>query len=91
MPRVTGSSPCCGRTLDGATCADGSQKKPKAGDVSVCMYCQAVLFFRADGTLRRLNTEEMGKLSPDERDALIAVVMTIEKLNENRARERRGG
>lgn len=35
--------PSCGAVLDAATAIDGSSKRPKTGDFSVCVYCGAAL------------------------------------------------
>jgi hypothetical protein len=37
--------PGCGEILSGATAVDLSGRAPKSGDVTICLYCTAVLEF----------------------------------------------
>ena len=47
MPAST--CPTCGYVMDDATCVTDASKRPKPGDVSVCMRCGEILAF--SGTL----------------------------------------
>lgn len=47
--------PTCGNVNDAATCVEG-EHSPSPGDVSVCLYCAAILIF-TDELETRLPTE----------------------------------
>ena len=71
--------PCCGRKLDGATKTHGERKRgPKAGDLSLCVYCGEMLIFADDSYLREPTDEELVAvmLSPvwPEVEAMIAFI-----------------
>lgn len=53
----------CGKVLDGAT-AVNADCTPKAGDLTVCIYCRTVLMFTAAG---ELEPADPAKLPPDVR------------------------
>lgn len=59
-------SPCpeCKKVMDGATCFN-EDAVPGPGDVTVCMYCSALLVYEKDMQLRKMTPEEERKL-PDE-------------------------
>jgi hypothetical protein len=44
--------PACQHKLDGASHPGDDSKKPKPGDISVCISCSVVLEFQTDLTLR---------------------------------------
>ncbi len=52
------ASPCghCGKSLDGASHADGLKAKP--GDISLCIYCCNVNVFGEDLRLQKLTDEQ---------------------------------
>lgn len=54
--------PNCRTVVDGATAVDGSEAFPSPGDVTVCVYCAAVLIFTATG-LRLPTFAELEKLA----------------------------
>lgn len=49
--------PECQRLLDAATDV-ASDQRPRDGDWSICLYCQAFLVFRANGRLRPAAEDE---------------------------------
>lgn len=61
--------PACLRTLNGAA-AIGRRATPRAGDLSVCCYCTALLEFNTDLTVRLLSREVFESLSVDMRERL---------------------
>lgn len=59
--------PLCTTVLDGATgiSLDGPERpQPKAGDVTVCAYCSAVLAFTVDG-LRQATAADLTQVDPE--------------------------
>ena len=57
--------PSCGKVLDAASSLQG--RKPKAGDVSICLECANVGIFDADLTLRRPTKAEKRHIHGDVR------------------------
>lgn len=55
--------PECGHKIDAAT----GPVVPKAGDVSICIYCSAINVFNADRTIRPATDEEMREFAGDPR------------------------
>lgn len=53
--------PSCGKKLDAASAADGSEKRPSAGDVTLCMYCAAVLRFSPEMRPLLMTAEQLMK------------------------------
>lgn len=62
----------CGFLLNGVTAADGSDLKPKQGDISICLNCGAPAVL--DATLRRrpLGLTDLAKLSTADLSAISA-------------------
>jgi hypothetical protein len=55
--------PACGALCNAASVADRrGEAHPKEGDVSVCLYCQAVSIFRADLSLREPTEKEWDEI-----------------------------
>ncbi len=48
--------PTCKKLLDGFTAVD-HDKKPKAGDVTICVYCNEVLQFNDDMSMKLASAE----------------------------------
>ena len=48
--------PSCRKLLDGFTAVD-HDKKPKAGDVTICAYCNVVLQFNDDMSMKLASPE----------------------------------
>lgn len=67
--------PKCGKKLDGATSGDNPDEEimPQKYDLSICLYCVAVLQYEEDLSLRELSDDELGKL-PSEAFAEIMMV-----------------
>jgi hypothetical protein len=61
--------PRCDAPLTGASDMEGSAR-PRPGDVSVCLYCAALLKYTAQRTLRALTAAEVRALAVDEPDVL---------------------
>lgn len=65
--------PDCGTKLDGATVVvqpgEPEESMPTAVDVTVCVYCGAILEFTADG-FRHISPQTLEALTADERRAL---------------------
>jgi hypothetical protein len=68
MPRTNPEARCpaCQTTLDGAS-SMGDRPMPRPGDLSVCVYCTALLEFNTDLTLRLAPTESLLRLEPEQR------------------------
>lgn len=57
-------------TLDGANNIDESIVAPKAGDLTVCMYCATSLEFVSVSQLRKLDAAQIEALEPELRAGL---------------------
>lgn len=63
--RVTASlCLACGKTLDAAS---GANKRPKPGDITLCMYCGHIMAFDGKLHFRPLTDAEMHKVAGDKR------------------------
>lgn len=72
--------PGCGTVLTGAT-SIGSDNVPKHGDVTVCVYCAALLHFVGVGelvTLERMNLQQISALDQETQSTLLRAVRAIE-------------
>lgn len=71
MSHRVAPSPCpkCARVLDGASGLSDSQP-PAEGDVTVCLYCGAMLTFGAELALRVLSPAEFNAMPADVRGEL---------------------
>lgn len=56
----------CQRINDGASNPYSTQR-PKEGDVSVCIYCSAVMCFTSSGAVRPFKAAEMERMLADKR------------------------
>jgi hypothetical protein len=63
--------PSCKRELTTHAGLDDSAP-PKAGDLSVCAYCQVIVQFTREGTFRQVTADEINDLPVDLRRQLIA-------------------
>lgn len=71
------SCPRCFRSgLDAATNAGPERCAPKPGDVTVCLYCRALLVFTDTMQLRPLKDDEFSLLPPTTQAALRAAQRT---------------
>ena len=69
--------PDCGRDVGGFTGPSGQGLRPSPGDVSVCVYCGAVLRFTDSLALRLATPWELGQLPGDVRARLAAMRVTV--------------
>lgn len=51
--------PQCGAKLDGAYDPTDPTNSPKGGDATVCVYCESVLMYNDDLSLRKAEREDM--------------------------------
>lgn len=82
--------PKCGRVINAQFSADGSDRKPKAGDVSVCAYCATLLIFDAGKPPAPIepNASELASMQADpevwaELQRVIAVIKRFNSSHEN--------
>lgn len=54
--------PCCGVKLNGASNADEHTEPPRPGDISMCLYCGALLEFGPKLERIKLSDEVFNKL-----------------------------
>lgn len=75
---VETACPVCGETLDTHERALGQDIPPKAGDLSVCLYCGNALVFEGEPlTLRAMNEGDLAKLQPHFRQTLARVMKAV--------------
>lgn len=77
MPKVI--CPTCGTGLDAATNLT-DETAPKAGDITICGYCQTIAEFTGAGQLVTLSQEKLDSLPPEVRGVLSEVVAECRKL-----------
>jgi hypothetical protein len=70
--------PCCLKVLDGATGPAG--ERPKAGDLTVCAYCTAVLAYTEGLGLRIFTEAERAALSPEEKETIARTIIVVAKI-----------
>jgi hypothetical protein len=63
--------PTCGHRIDAASCGEGRQ--PRAGDLSVCLYCGQPLEFGEDLQLKVLSEETLKTLPPELQAKIVAI------------------
>lgn len=54
--------PCCDHRLDASFEAKGQNIDPKPGDLSICIYCLAILEYQKDLTFKELLEEDLKKM-----------------------------
>lgn len=54
--------PQCNYKLDAASVAEGEDRLPCEGDVSVCLNCGQVMKYQADLTLRQITAHEIAEI-----------------------------
>ncbi len=82
--KVRDRNPCpsCMRNLSGATgVGDSEGKKPRMGDISLCVYCGAVLTFVRNMSLALAGDDDLEGLEPDQRDLLARAAAAIRARN----------
>ncbi len=62
---------CCGETLNDTTCTEDGVTSPRAGDVSVCLYCGNLMIFTKDGGRRDMTEAEREEIMEDPRSGAI--------------------
>lgn len=77
--------PKCRAKLDGASGID-YEDRPEDGDVSVCVYCYALLVYTPELDLRQLTLDEYTALSEDVKDTLANAQAMLKMLNDARGR-----
>jgi hypothetical protein len=64
--------PVCYNTLDGATSPENPESSPSPGDFSICLYCQTILQYEADGDdglkFKKVSMEELQLLHIEDPD-----------------------
>jgi hypothetical protein len=82
--------PKCGRLLDGATSPDNLARKPKNGDISICVYCLSINEFSVNdkGEMQLIaftkeRIEEFRKKFPDEFELIINYRIAIAQAKAN--------
>jgi hypothetical protein len=80
------SSPCtnCGRVLDAASLVSADTIAPAPGDITVCTYCQHLMAYASDMTLRDLTDAEIVELAGNEDMLEVQAFCTL--FNEYRAK-----
>jgi len=71
--------PVCGKQLDRARAI--STRGPKPGDLSLCIYCTAVLRFNNDLTLRECTDEEFKGFPEDQQKFLEDVCSKLRSIH----------
>ena len=74
-----GPCPRCHKHIDGHSTADDHTpgkklRAPRPGDLAVCMYCGAPLFFDQHRRLALLTEEVVDRLAPGDLKALLDVI-----------------
>lgn len=54
--------PRCKATIDASESISQEKAQPSEGDISVCLYCAAILVFQKDLTMRECTREELNSL-----------------------------
>ena len=63
--------PKCKSALDAATNVESPKLQPKAGDVTVCLYCSSILIYKTDFLLRKATKADLRKLNKETLHALL--------------------
>ena len=62
--------PACASPLSAAAVAGGDEATPRPGDVSVCLYCDALLVYLPGLALRAATAAEVAGLDPGNADTV---------------------
>jgi len=54
--------PCCGKSNDAATSIENDAAKPKVGDIAICGYCGAFLFYGKHLRMKYLSKKRFNRL-----------------------------
>jgi len=69
--------PQCKATLDGASHADST---PEPGDLTICVYCTALLQFSDSMTLVGMDIDD---ISPADRESIYSAIEMVKKINQS--------
>lgn len=73
--------PCCAAGLNGATGVSDPAAKPEPGDVTICVYCKAVLRIKEDLSFEEMTASEFLGLDAYIQDQLVQAYWTIDRLH----------
>jgi hypothetical protein len=67
--------PVCESKLDAAAATNGDGSPPKSGDVTVCIYCTALLEFTDDLKVKQVDIKSV---EPELRDVIAIMIVEIQ-------------
>ena len=70
--------PACGMRLDAASAVIGDAK-PRAGDLSICVYCATMLLWETPTTLVLLPDKVWDEVPPEDKVAITKVLRKVEQ------------
>jgi len=74
--------PNCDHKLDASTDPNGSDDSlPVAGDVSICMYCCAVIRYQDDLSLKEIDENDIAEIGVDFYDQVMQVKSSLTRYN----------
>ena len=73
--------PKCDMLLDAATDLSDPNNEPTPGDVTLCLYCDALLEFDEDMMLKEINIKE---LEPEVQDVIVMMLIQAQTIREQR-------
>lgn len=79
-------SPCCGYPIDSATHLHDNDKRPKAGDISICLQCGTISQYNEDLSLRLLTPEEQFTIAMEHAEMWDDIVKLQVKIRSTRFR-----
>lgn len=79
-----GECPVCLNSVSGASPISKGNAKPKPGDISVCVYCGAILEFDDTLNLQAISEESFQTLPSVTRDALNRISEQIKQIAKRR-------
>lgn len=50
---------------------------PVPGDCTICIFCERVLIFEADFSLRPITKDELAEMEPDNRSELMSIMKAV--------------
>ena len=80
--------PACGKLLDAASSIMDSERGPRNGDYTVCLYCAAILRYTKSMNLAPVTSDEILELRNEEPEsfrALMKMVIAIRQFQRERA------
>lgn len=67
----------CGRRLTGVLDASGGDAQPEPGDYTICAYCERILVFGPELSVRPLTSEELAGIHVVNRTELMQALVRI--------------